>query len=318
MLCLGTRHGPSSCRTVEDNLFVEFPRLLNAQSDFRDLRLGLVARQFDLFEECTAVCLGSDRKDWTQDMKSVLEAMRHEKRLLLPLSVVLDTDRFYFQALHISHGGCRLLALYHAFWEARSSLPQIPIGQPWHDEFMPFGAGEKVLSAWGRDMLQTGEALLVVFISLPTTRVRTAPDTYFHIIALAAAYLVGVKFLVLRLSPNSKLLGASDLLLAKTITTLRGAACGLEHAANRCAFLVQSMLDKWNARESSTSGNMQPLPQRTASATSPAGINGNGVIEATPCMFSGIDVEFMFLNSILADDRQFSHALAQGQRVLGV
>ncbi|KAJ7684099.1 hypothetical protein DFH06DRAFT_970105 [Mycena polygramma] len=317
LVCLGTRRAPSSSRTAEDNLLVQFPRSLNARSDFRDLRLGLIARQFDLFEECTAVCLGSDKTEWAQDMKSVLEAMRREKRLLLPLSVVLDTDQFYFHALHISHGGCRLLALYHAFWEARSSLPQIPIGQPWHNEFMPFGAGEKVLSAWGRDMLQTCEALLVAFLSLPPTRLCTAPDTYFHIVALAAAYLVGVKFLVLRLGPNSMLLGASDLLLAKTITNLRGAACGPGHAAHRCAFLVQSMLDKWNARGSTGSRISQPLPQQTASAIPPADssrqIHGNGVIEALPCMFSGFDVEFMFLNSMLADAKQFWDALAQEQ-----
>ncbi|KAJ7682058.1 hypothetical protein DFH06DRAFT_286369 [Mycena polygramma] len=336
LLCLGTRCARSSRRSTEDIRFVEFPRVFTARPDLQNLRLGLTARQFDLYEEGTAMCLGSNKEEWAQDMKNVLEQMRREKRLLVPLPVILETDQFYFHALNISYEACRLLALYHAFWEARSSLPQIPLGRPWHAQFMA-SSGERHIFNWARDMLQTCEALLVSFLSAPPSaappvsahmRMRTAPDTYFNIIALAAAYLVGVKFLVRRVGGpehNHTLLGASDLILAQTIATLQRAACGPGHAAHRCALLVQSMVGKWNARDSAglKVPQPQPLPQDSPSAASPADLGlaqpvngGSAAMDAQPFVFEysgsqqGFDMEFMFLNSMLADDAALWDMLA--------
>lgn len=242
--------------------------------------------------------------------------------------MIFDTDQFYFHSLQISHFVCRILALYHAFWEARSSLPQVPLGQPWHDQFMPRGAGERLVSTWARDLLQTNEALLVAFLSAPTAGLCTAPDTYFNMVALAAGYLVGVKFLVLRVAPTRSLLGTSDLLLAKTVANLQRAACGPGHAAHRCALLVQNMVAKWHARE-----KPKPEPERPQQtyATPPAdfgpqmddpAMDGSSSVplaspmpQQSPTQDGGLffDVEFMFLNSMLSDDTAFWDTLAQEQ-----
>ncbi|KAJ6460772.1 hypothetical protein C8R47DRAFT_120048 [Mycena vitilis] len=98
LLCLGTRCAPSSRRSTEDIRFVEFPRVYTARPDVQNLRLGLAARQFDLYEEGTAMCLGSKQEEWAQDIKNVLEQMKREKRLLAPLPVILDTEQFHFHA----------------------------------------------------------------------------------------------------------------------------------------------------------------------------------------------------------------------------
>lgn len=68
-LCLGTRRTPLSCRCPDDLIFVEFPRNLNVDPDLRDLRLGLSARPFDLFEEGVSISFGSDMEGWNHDIK---------------------------------------------------------------------------------------------------------------------------------------------------------------------------------------------------------------------------------------------------------
>ncbi|KAJ7029725.1 hypothetical protein C8F04DRAFT_1006540 [Mycena alexandri] len=313
MLCLGTRSEPLSRRSDDDRLLIQFPIVLDARTDLRNLRLGLTARQFDLYEECSAICLGSelDKVEWVQDIKSVLQQMRRGSRHLMPMAVVLEQEQFYFQALHISDGIARLLVLYHAFWEARSTLPQIPRGQPWHGHFISGGAGEALFFMWARDMLQTSEGLLVAFLSAPTHQLCTAPDNYFNMVALAAGYLIGVKFLVLREGPGS-LLGAADLILTKTVTNLRLAACGPGHAAHRCALLVEFILAKWNKRERPelciSQGTAPPIDFSQAQMNIPE-ISGSLHSCPTPL----VDVEFMFLNSMLADDKSFWEALVQDE-----
>ncbi|KAF8209579.1 hypothetical protein K438DRAFT_2012292 [Mycena galopus ATCC 62051] len=249
LLCLGTRRTPMSRRCLDDHLFVQFPQVLDAETDLQNLRLGLIARSFDLFEEGTALCLGTLTEDWAIKMRSVLSRMKLQNRLLMPLPVVVDIDQFYFHILQIQQGMCRLLVLSYTFSAARTSLPPVPPGTPWHEHLLPGGTGEGMASQLGRDLLHTSEAVLVSFLATPAKRLCTAPDTYFNLVALAAGYLVGVKFLVRRMSQGRLLLGASDLLLAGTVTSLHRAACGPGHAADRCALLVQSMLAKWQARD---------------------------------------------------------------------
>ncbi|KAJ7257200.1 hypothetical protein B0H12DRAFT_1070529 [Mycena haematopus] len=329
MLCLGTGRTPLSRWCPEDHLLAQFPLVLSAQSDLRNLRLGLTARSLDLLREGVSICLGSDKQKWVQDMKSVLERLKRESRHLKPLPVVMNTDQFYFHVLHILNGICRLLILYRAFSEAGASIAQ-PLGPHWREQFAPGGTREGLASRLARDTLQTSEALLVSFLATPTTRLCTAPDAYFHMVTLAAGHLVAVKFLVLRISHGRRLLlGASDLLLARTVITLHRAACGPGHAAQRCALLVQAMLKKWCARDgdrefpTTLEGNTRqtdgiavadcgqqadsawvtsllslqsPVPSRFRTPSPTHGTT------STPPFF---DVEFMFPNSISADDAAF-------------
>ncbi|KAJ7500563.1 hypothetical protein B0H11DRAFT_1856040 [Mycena galericulata] len=335
MLCLGTKHPPSSCRMPKDYDLIQFPMALDGQTDLRDVRAGLVARQFDLFEEGHKLCLhpGVDQEEWANHMNSILERMKGGRRLLMPLPVVLEADNVYFHALHVYQNICPLLLLYHAFLEARTSLPQIPLGQPWHSQFMPYAGGEGLLGTWARDMIQTCESLLVSALALPSPSLRTAPDALFSMVALAAGYLIGVKFLMLRTGAGRPLLGATDLLLAKTTGHLNrvGAACGEGHAAQRCALLMQTMVAKWDealgARDAET-GASYSTPSPPADKVKeksnfhywPQGASEDPVIPV-PVVSSPVheqlplpqvaevqfaDVELMFLNSMFnAEDTDF-------------
>ncbi|KAJ7184736.1 hypothetical protein C8R46DRAFT_1343754 [Mycena filopes] len=336
MLCLGTRSEPSSRRSDADRFLVQFPVDLDTHTDLRNLRLGLMTRQFDLCQEGSAMRLESerdgDKHEWVHDIASVLQQMRRGARLLLPLPVVLEHDQSYFHALDIPLGSARLLLLYHGFWEARRSLPHIPQGQPWHTRFfLPGGEFEQRSTGrpffyWARDILQTCEALLVAFLAAPPppptsndTQLQplsTAPDSYFHMIALAAGYLIGGKFLV------GGLLGATDLILAKTAANLRRAAWGPGHAAHRCALLVEFMIGKWRAHSepkaspTSTPGSQTEsddgIRRLNASVNSfSLGEGGPSGAGAADCPM--VDVEFMFLNSMLADEAAFSDTLTRDE-----
>ncbi|KAJ7720659.1 hypothetical protein DFH07DRAFT_1008489 [Mycena maculata] len=323
MLCLGTGHAPSSRRTPGDYVLIQFPSALTGGTDLRHVRLGLMARQFELFEEAAAMRLhpGIDKEEWSHQIKGVLERMKNGRRLLMPLPVVLDSEQSYFHAIHIYLCIPRLLVLYHAFWEARASLPQIPLGQPWHDRFMPHAGGEALLGMWGRDMIQSSEALLVYALSTPTQTLCTAPDTLFNMVVLAAGYVVGAKFLMRRMSGRA-LLGASDRLLAKTAAHLHRAACGAGHAAQRCALLVQRMIAKWEARDDHDAApTSYPTPPADFNFLQPGEEPALPVVSPTPpppqepvpegSLFA--DVEFMFLNTMLADDTAFWDLLAEDQ-----
>lgn len=233
--------------------------------------------------------------------------------------VVLSEDQPYFHALHIQQGIVRLLVLYHAFWEARASLPQIPLSTSWHERFMPHAGGEALLGMWGRDMIQTSEALLVSALATPAQCLCTAPDTLFNMVTLAAGHLVGVKFLMLRMGPGRALLCTSDLLLAKTAVHLQRAAFGAGHAAQRCALLVQSMIAKWEARDDTAASYPTPPADygfdfRQQGEEPPCAVVSPPVPQLSlPDSSSFVDVEFMFLNSMLADDTAFWNTLAADQ-----
>jgi hypothetical protein len=265
--------------------------------------------------------------------------MKREMRLLTPLPgmripalfpvsslndslpVVMDRDQFYFQVLHILHGSCRLLVIYHAFWEARSSLAHDLLGQARPEQFMPGGARDGLVTRLARDMLQTSEALLVSFLATPAARLCTAPDRYFSMVALAAGFLVGVKFLVVRMASERELLGASDLLLARAVAALHRAACGPGHAAHRCALLVQGMLDKWRSRELSSDRrrHADPPPQadfgQQTNVSAGLGLpHEQGQVPARAQDAAPVfDIELMFLNSMFADGAAFWDTLVQNQ-----
>ncbi|KAJ7184729.1 hypothetical protein C8R46DRAFT_883296 [Mycena filopes] len=333
MLCLGTRSEPSSRRSDADRFLVQFPVDLDTHTDLRNLRLGLTTRQFDLCQEGSAMPNAPRRPSAPASPRCVSINIRQIPAQLTPCPVVLEHDQSYFHALHIPLGSARLLLLYHGFWEARRSLPHIPQGQPWHMRFfLPGGEFEQHSTGrpffyWARDMLQTCEALLVAFLAAPppppTTNdtqlqpLSTAPDSYFHMIALAAGYLIGGKFLV------GGLLGATDLILAKTAANLRRAAWGPGHAAHRCALLVEFMIGKWRAHHSEPKASPTSTPaSQTESDDGIRGLNARvnsfsfgegGPSRAEAPDYPIVDVEFMFLNSMLADEAAFWDTLTRDE-----
>lgn len=207
---------------------------------------------------------------WYDGITVVLEKLKRVKRLITPLPYVLERDQFYFHILHVYEGMARLLVLYFALWDARLSVAHIPQAQWWHPQFKPHSAG--AVGEWGRDMVQTTEALLVSVLAADARHLGTAPDTIFTMVALAAGYVVGIKFLMLR--GGIALIGASDLLLARIVSHLGDATCTPGHAAQRSAFLVMGMIARWEGRAGST-GAAVP-------ASYPTPISENDASKATP------------------------------------
>ncbi|KAJ6590986.1 hypothetical protein DFH09DRAFT_191307 [Mycena vulgaris] len=322
MLCLGTGRVPLSRRSPEDLQLIEFPKSFDGALEYGDVRLGIAASVFDLLEEAVGSRLqaGVDVDTWYDGIVVVLEKMKRVKRLLAPLPYVLERDQFYFHMLHVYESMSRLLVLYHALWDARVSVKHIPLGESWHPSFKPHGV--EAVGEWGRDMIQTTEALLVSVLAADARLLGTAPDNLFTMIALAAGYVVGVKFLMFR--GGSQLVGSSDLLLAKTVAHLSSGACAPGHAAQRSAFLVMGMIAKWESRSGPASAAAQPTSYPTPTSDNTAGPSADDFLE--PSAFPGQpgqpgqlpEIDFsMFMDSTISMDAEFWNNLAQTQLLAG-
>ncbi|KAJ6558059.1 hypothetical protein B0H19DRAFT_127431 [Mycena capillaripes] len=314
MLCLGTGRVPLSRRSVEDKKLIEYPTSLVGLSDYRNLRLGLVAMQSSIAEEGVSLHINasSEIDGWYDKITAILESLKRGRRFLLPLPVVLDHEQFYFHILHIFDGICRLLVLYHAFWEARVAIGHIPIGETWHHCFRPHGVD--VVSEWGRDMIQTSEAILVYVAEADVDVLGTACDVFFHMVALAAGYIVGVKFLMHRTPGNGGLMGGSDLLLAKTANHLARAARGPGHSAQKCALLINGMIAKWEARGSleRPAYSTHSTPPSSSDQTSSDGSYYPGDSPLGAPRELGFS---MFLDSSMALDEEFWKQLQENQEL---
>ncbi|KAJ7721016.1 hypothetical protein B0H16DRAFT_379069 [Mycena metata] len=265
MLCVGTGRVPLSRRSPEDLQLVEYPKSFNDLVNYGDLRLGLTASSFDLVEEGNSNRLqsGMDIDAWYDEIMIVLERLKRIKRLLAPLPVVLDYHQFYFHMLQIYEDMSRVLVIYHALQDARASAGPIPSGESWHAYFRPHNT--EAVGEMGRDLLQTVESLLIHLVTADTRLLNTAPDNLFTMVALAAGYLIGVKFLMAR--GGSHLLGGSDLILAKTVTHLTSVAVGPGHAAQRAALLLKGMIAKWEGRASVVASYPTPTSDRPTEHT---------------------------------------------------
>ncbi|KAJ7016007.1 hypothetical protein C8F04DRAFT_1167512 [Mycena alexandri] len=270
ILCMGTGRVPLSRRSAEDRKLIEFPTIFEGLTDYRNLRLGLVAMQSTITEEGVGLRINgtSGIDDWYDEMTAV----------------VLDHEHFFFHILHIYDGICRLLVFYHGYWEARAAVGHVPLGESWYNHFRPHGIN--VIADWGRDMIQTAEAILVYALQAELELLSTAPDVYFHMVALAAGHVVGVKFLMSR-------------------CTSRGAARGPGHAARKCALLIHGMLAKWRNRGASPSVfPVRASPSGFATTTTPPlsdHSSDGSPYGYMPSQFAPPELDFsMFLNSTMA------------------
>ncbi|KAJ7269865.1 hypothetical protein C8J57DRAFT_322713 [Mycena rebaudengoi] len=322
MLCVGTGRVPLSRRSDEDRRLIKYPESFEDLYDYRDMRLGLVATAFALLEEGINSRLqrGMDKDIWYDGIVNITENMRRGTRILAPLALILHHEQFYAHILTVYDRIAHLLLVYHAMCEARVFVGKITLapGEIWHARFRPHGMD--VVGPWGRDLLQAAEAVLVAVLAADTALLSTAPDNLFTMVALAAGYVVAIKFLMLHIGVN--LVGPSDPLLAKTIAHLSRVVCVPGHAAQRAAFIVQGMVARWENR-----GNKQPpaaaahaYPTPTASSTTP-----NSEVIELPNYVPGVDaaavsseMEFStFLDSLISFDAGFWNNLAQTQMLGG-
>ncbi|KAJ7827022.1 hypothetical protein B0H14DRAFT_2517202 [Mycena olivaceomarginata] len=316
MLCLGTGRVPLSRRSPEDQRSVDFPQSFVGLTDYRNLRLGLVSMQATIAEEGVGLRINapSEIDSWYDKLTSILESLKRGRRLLLPLAVTLDHEQFYFHILHIYDGICRLLVLYNAFWEARVAVGHVPFGEVWHHRFLPHGV--QVVPEWGRDMIQTSEAILVYACQADVELLGRAPNVYFYMITLAAGYIVGVKFLMHRRPEGGVLLGGSDLLLARTATHFIRASSGPGHSAHKCALLINGMIAKWESR-----GTMEQRPVVPTNLTPPssdADSSSSHYPNNSPLRAIPPELDFSaFLNTTTAMDAEFWKELQNPEFAIG-
>ncbi|KAE9404892.1 hypothetical protein BT96DRAFT_397932 [Gymnopus androsaceus JB14] len=223
LLCTGSGRNPLSKRTA--SYLTIFPLASNLPSDRasgRDLRLRLLAELFDITEAGIAIRLKSlseaNVNIWYEGFVHVLANMGRVARILLPLAVVADFDIFYFKTLNILVRTCRLLILYQASITAREYFIRSGSDNPfWFREVRPHG--QNILISWGKEALAVSESVLVILLEIDVGLLGTSPDYMFNMIAFAASYIIGSKFLVMH-SLGIELPGSSEKLLSKCISRL--------------------------------------------------------------------------------------------------
>ncbi|KAJ3812027.1 hypothetical protein F5876DRAFT_38348 [Lentinula aff. lateritia] len=248
LLCTGSGRHPLSKRTAE--YLTTFPLTSNLPSDMasgRDLRLRLLAELFDITEAGLAIRLQSlseaDVNLWYDGFVHVLSNLSRVARILLPLAVVGDFDVFYFKALNILVRTCRLLILYQASVSARQYFVLKEIDSPfWFREVRPHGL--LILITWGKENMAVSESILVLLLELDVRLLGTSPDYIFNMIAFAASYVIGSKFLVLQ-SIGIDLPGSGEKLLCRTIHKLNQCSYSPDSPARKCATLISWMLSLW-------------------------------------------------------------------------
>ncbi|KAJ4479099.1 hypothetical protein J3R30DRAFT_3289733 [Lentinula aciculospora] len=248
LLCAGTGRNPLSKRTAE--YLTIFPLTSNLPLDMasgRDLRLRLLAELFDITEAGIAIRLQSlsetDVNSWYDGFVHVLSNLNRVARILLPLAVVGDFDVFYFKSLNIIVRTCRLLILYQASLSAREYFVSTERENPfWFREVRPHGL--YILITWGKETMAVSESIMVTLLELDLRLLGTSPDDVFNMIAFAASYIIGSKFLVLE-SIGIDLPGSGEKLLRKTIDKLHQCSYSPDSAARKCADLISCMLSLW-------------------------------------------------------------------------
>ncbi|KAJ3866388.1 hypothetical protein EV359DRAFT_36741 [Lentinula novae-zelandiae] len=248
LLCTGSGRNPLSKRCPAYLTIFPPSRFPVDIASGRDLRLKLLAELFDITEAGLSIRLQSlsetDVNHWHDRFVHVLSDLSRVARVLLPLPVVSDFETFYFQMLNILVQTCRLLILYQTFLSAREYFVRTgnDTNPRWFQEVHPHGL--PILTQWGRETMAVAESILVQVLEMDYRLLGTSPDYIFNMIAFAASYVLGSKFLVLQ-TLGVELPGSSERLLSKCIARLHQCCYSPDSAARKCAVLISDMLTLW-------------------------------------------------------------------------
>ena len=83
---------------------------------------------------------------------------------------------------------------------------------------------------WAQQTHRLAESILVTFLQADTTFLGAAPDIIFDIIAFAAGFVVGVKF-ILHYALGQDDLGPTDVILSRCMSVLSQVSFSPDHAA---------------------------------------------------------------------------------------
>ncbi|KAJ4474496.1 hypothetical protein J3R30DRAFT_3509551 [Lentinula aciculospora] len=248
LLCTGSGRNPLSKRCQAYMSIFPVTRFPVDIASGRDLRLKLLAELFDITEAGLSIRLQTlseaDVNHWYDRFVHVLSNLSRIARILLPLPVVSDFETFYFQMLNILVHTCRLLILYQTFLSAREYFVRTgnDSNSRWFQEVRPHGL--TILTSWGRETMAVAESILVQVLEMDFRLLGTSPDYIFNMIAFAASYVLGSKFLVLE-TLGIELPGSSERLLSKCIERIHQCCYSPDSAARKCAVLMSDMLTLW-------------------------------------------------------------------------
>ncbi|KAK0470166.1 uncharacterized protein EV420DRAFT_1498721 [Desarmillaria tabescens] len=243
MLCVGTRRTPLTSRSAFD--WTIFPIISPSNSsDGRDLRIRLLAEIFDSTEQGLKVQFASraDMETWFNEVTNVLSAMDRLSRLISPLSVVSNHDRFHYHMLFLLLQCCRLLVLYNAIFIARHVTST---ARRWFLEIQPYDLN--IIPIWSKECFSIGEAIMVSLLQCDKNLLPTTPDVLFTMMAFAGGLIVGAKLLMLDKN-GIEFLGCGDALYEQSVRVLGDAAISPDHAAGRCSVLMGAMHASWMER----------------------------------------------------------------------
>ncbi|KAJ7201041.1 hypothetical protein GGX14DRAFT_658803, partial [Mycena pura] len=250
MLCVGTGRTPVSHLSPVDHDMTALSSFSHfTLSSVRDIRLGLIAKVFDVCE--TALKLRLQRADdlaaFFRKMNDHVCTMEAISRLLKPLPVITQHDTFYSQMLILQYHACLLLMVHHALREVRTSHERDTQSKPWYKVEMP--DGHCISLFWGSKALISAEAVLTAFLATTDlSLLSTAPDNLYVMVGFAATWIFVSNFSIYQLS-GSQVGGASERLQVMTIERLSQIAHAPDHAAARCGHVLSALMSAWERRK---------------------------------------------------------------------
>ncbi|KAL0580498.1 hypothetical protein V5O48_001485 [Marasmius crinis-equi] len=255
LLCIGSGRGALSKRDPATymNIFRLRETIPTDKIGGPDARLRILADLYEITERGFAIKFAShseqDMKSWYRSSENVRKEFSQLERIIQPLGVLAEMDRFYFHILMVLLLSCRFLSVYNAMAVSRVYFMKhhrVEDGAYWYRTVRPHD--DNVLIEYGKECLRLSEAILLNMMQTDVHRLGTCPDPIFLMISFAASYLVGVKFMLLR-GMQRFLPGSSTIILSSCISHLRRAAYSTDHPANQCANAISTFVSLWENRE---------------------------------------------------------------------
>uniref|UniRef100_A0A0W0FM46 Zn(2)-C6 fungal-type domain-containing protein n=1 Tax=Moniliophthora roreri TaxID=221103 RepID=A0A0W0FM46_MONRR len=288
LLCIGSGREALSKRDPDYlSLFPIREEIPTDEIRGRDVRLRMLADLYDVTEKAFSIKFTShtenDVNTWYHETEHARSEFSRIGRLILPLGVVAQTDKFYFRIVNTIAKSCRLLVLYHATVIVRiyfHTNPNIQDAIYWFRAVRPYN--NNVLLTWGKESLHLAEAVLVDLLELDIHQLGTAPDHFFLMISFAASFLVGVKFMMYQ-GIGHMLPGSSDTLLTMCIAHLHRAAYTSDHSASLCANVISELVDLWKDKEAVTKQQkVLPVPATYDRLPGPKPGSFKAYLDSTP------------------------------------
>ncbi|KAF9048191.1 hypothetical protein BDZ89DRAFT_754424 [Hymenopellis radicata] len=263
LLCAGSHRKPTSSRSELDLTLIPY-FTPSDPAEGRDARIRLLAELFNATSQGINIkpVAHTEIEQAHTGINSSLDDLEGLLRVMLPLSVISDHDRFHYHMLQCIVLGCRQLVLHRGFFLMRCAFGDRDLSnfKLWFLELKVHGNSISV--NWGLDTVRTAEALLTTFLHCDSsTLLSTCPDIVFVSLAFAGSLVIAMRLFV-QDRMGLDLRGPGEKLLERTAAVLERIALDENHSAMRCAKVIKMMLKIWIEQKAGggapSSANMVP------------------------------------------------------------